>query len=899
MWTKISNSETVEIGEGAIKMVNLDNDLKQEVLSIANKEEYVTTKNLFNPANVITGRCYSTTGNLSHNSNYNLYDKFPVVAGSVIAISGLTIATRTSLHSRMTLWGGENGSQFIGNRPFFTFPNSDEMVFTVPIGVTFISLNLNGSIPDKLQIEVNTKPTPFEPFIRLKRGVGRTEVNELLFVPTKNLYNHNRKVQNFIQLNNGVSSRPLEPLSYVSPIIPLEKGKSYTLSGYKLEFLNPSRRFILTFADTVSDINSGSAGTNFKRAITLSETSTTFTMNEDESYIVFGISNQGFGSVTQENIDTLKIQLEQGTVATAWTPHRLNNLVEERLKTVDQEIQAKVRESIANIVVPTNDKTKDFFTNFVQMDSVRTPEITLEKISKNLSPFGLYYSTQSPNDAGGNILYSQIDNVGTGKRSLYARMATYYNGSTTIGTLKRKDFKVPSGMLDNEGSVTGVVNKFDYCHPSIAYSPTPIAGYKYWMMASILPGVSNDETTWEDEDLFVSNDGQNWKRVKSLYEPAKDYHAVGLSLPPHSLATTSARRHGFLPQPTTGGQIEVSAPADNGGSALDREMVTLLRGFKHDPYIFIDGGYVYTYHAFHVPFGDRTGGANRYIVCVRTSDGVNWEVVRNDGSTMLLTEQNSRQIFTKDAQGRNNFLYYAYQRPYTNLEIVKYGAGDYEMIYGDNFNLRVKGTTPYSFDFSVHYPFYNASSTNHPGLLYHNGMLMVMNNKSLMVSVDRGETFQVKPHYPTWTGGVSNISYKKTLCVGDGGKVILVEAHRMSAQINATGAENQYLQTRRYHQMYIYEFSSVQQMLDYSDNGLKDGYIDVQYSLINYDTGKRESGLIPYIANSSTTTGVNTPMQKIKFTELDFEEGDVLFVFVVLNSRNNAEIRFSGLEISQ
>src|SRR5690606_21385646 len=98
-----------------------------------------------------------------------------------------------------------------------------------------------------------------------------------------------------------------------------------------------------------------------------------------------------------------------------------------------------------------------------------------------------------------------------------------------------------------------LLNEDDYCHPSVAYDSIGVAGYKYWMLTSILPQLSLDEgVTHEDEDVFVTNtpeDATSWKRVRSLYEDNSDT-SLTLRLPPVPAAwSNTTRRNGFLPCP--------------------------------------------------------------------------------------------------------------------------------------------------------------------------------------------------------------------------------------------------------------------------------------------------------------------------------------------------------------
>lgn len=557
----------------------------------------------------------------------------------------------------------------------------------------------------------------------------------------------------------------------------------------------------------------------------------------------------------------------------------------------------------------TEADSPSIISEYIEMNNIRRSTDYLGEVKKEVRATGLGYVVQGDVsiELASNNLFAQYRATSTGKKKIFAQLANYdKSGVFQRGKLKAKPFLVPSGMLDNEDNPLRDWEKeytnHDYVHPDIAYDDVGVGGYKYWMIASLLPALNSGGVTWEDEDLFVSNNGTDWMRVKSLYEPSKSYHAPNVSLPQQGIEQSNSRKNGFLPCPAQGQVLEMSVPASNGAAEMDRESVTVAETlpWKHDPAIMIDGGYVYTYHSFHVPIAGRTGGKNRFVVCVRSNDGVNWEVIRADGSTMLITEETSRQIFTKDAQGRYNFMYYSYSTGYTNPKVLKYGEGDYELIYGNNYALKWKGTTPYSFDFTTSYPFKELASGNHPDILLDksNGSLYYINNDGFYISNDRGVSFTKYSNYPAWLGGLTGIPYKKAMCFGEGGKVVLVEAQRLlmpaPKRIRVSGQNSS---SNRTHQVLIYTYDSIADMVSKATNGLNDGYIDLQIAKVNYETGERDSYFYPYVSTTGITSNVNNPSVAVQIGEIDVVKGDILFLYVTLNSRNGGKIVFCGLDI--
>ena len=63
-------------------------------------------------------------------------------------------------------------------------------------------------------------------------------------------------------------------------------------------------------------------------------------------------------------------------------------------------------------------------------------------------------------------------------------------------------------------------------------------------------------------------------RIKSLYEDTKSYNAQGC-LPPPNISYEQFEEIRAFTVPSTGDQIEISTPADNGAAALDKVTITL------------------------------------------------------------------------------------------------------------------------------------------------------------------------------------------------------------------------------------------------------------------------------------------------------------------------------------
>ena len=667
----------------------------------------------------------------------------------------------------------------------------------------------------------------------------------------------------------------------LSPLIPVEFGKIYTISGLSTSKMGNGTVRVLGFNNLTIPGNAvkllGTVRGDTKITVTIDDPSIL--------YIAFPIIRNGFGTAAEA--DNLAIQVEVGDAATSYEPAYYTKSI---LKLSSRIDDASVSSNL-NLV-----------SQFTQMDVVRDPSLSaLTPISKTVGPYGLNYKLAglSSVDNASNNLYGQISFATKGKKSINVNLMKWVNGEKVVGALKCTAFKIPSGSLDNPDSFPYVDQypKDLYVHPAIAYTETPIAGFKYWMISSVFPPTSDGGVLWEDEDLFVSNDAVNWQRVRSMYETDKSYTTTTLRLPPQKLVESGARENAFLPSPVVGAVFEVSVPATSGMPEVDRQTYTLSSRlpWKHDPYLIIDGGYVYVYHCFNVFFNERNDKKSHFFVCVRTNNGVDWDFVRADGSTLRITEETNKQVFTKGADGKYNYLSYAYDNSRSNPEVVKFGEGDYELFWGTNFSTKYIGTTPYSFNFENPITVQTKAAGNHPTIVNDSGTLYLLTNTGVYRSENRGVSWSDLPHYPMWLGGISGMSYKKASCFGEDGKFILLDVQRCTAPAYSLSTFN-YIND--INNLFIYEYTSFTDFLDKATNGLVDAYIDLQVTKVNPVKGSREVIQMPYITPTQISgTGLEVT-QRLSVGELTVESGDIVYLHVTLNSRKGAEIIFGGIDIS-
>lgn len=699
---------------------------------------------------------------------------------------------------------------------------------------------------------------------------------------TKNLYRG--KIQTKARLVGTVVQITTSDNDVISPYIPVEYGKSYTISGLQPAGLRDIYTLVHGTSADFAQSHVKTLATSFSTGVV------TVTIDDPAiKYIVFSLT--GAENSSYQQAKEMLVQVEEGLVATKYEP----NVTSDITNTLLQLIGAGTGGSTPS---PSLASTK-IVSQFTQLDKVRDPTYTsLAPVGKDVGPLGITYSLKSTEDSAANNLYAKHDVTETAKKAIYMHVMKFVNDVRTVGVLSPTPFTVPSGSLDNPDSFADVSKYPNYMtvHPSMAYTDTAINGFKYWMVSSTFPPTSQGGVLWEDEDLFVSNDAKNWQRVRSMYETDKSYTTSALRLPPQNIVTTGARKNAFLPSPVVDSVFEVSFPANNGQLAVERQNFTVGNGlpWKHDPYLLIDGGYVYVYHSFNLFFKEGGAKKSHFFVCVRTSNGIDWDFVRSDGSTLRITEETSKQVFTKGADGKYNYLSYAYDNSRSNPEVIKFGANDYTLFYGRNFTEKFQSTTPYGFDFSSGTVVKDLGNMNHPTLTVQGGVLYNISNYWVHSSTDRGATWIKLPNYPMWRGGVSGFNYRKSSCVGEGGKFIVADVTRNIAPAFTVDSRSV---TSDVNTMQFYEYPDFSDFLAKANIGLIDAYADLQIAKVNLVTKTRTLINIPAVSLRNSSISGNNVLQPIKVAELDMVAGDTIHFNVTLNSRNNAQINFGGIEI--
>lgn len=211
--------------------------------------------------------------------------------------------------------------------------------------------------------------------------------------------------------------------------------------------------------------------------------------------------------------------------------------------------------------------------------------------------------------------------------------------------------------------------------------------------------------------------------------------------------------------------------------------------------------------------------------------------------------------------------------------------------------LKLKLPPPYNFDFSTQYPLQEKSAGNHPGLLRSGNDLYLTTNDGFYKSTDRGTTFTALADYPFWLGGFTGLAYKKALCIGESGKVILVEAQRFVLNGFSAPVNDNFSTTNNSNLMFVYEYASVAELISMA-NKLNDAYIDIQLYKVNYADSSRQYYVKPALGMTRLSGSVHNPLQRVKITDIVCKAGDVLHLYLILNARNAASVNFGCIEIA-
>jgi hypothetical protein len=485
-----------------------------------------------------------------------------------------------------------------------------------------------------------------------------------------------------------------------------------------------------------------------------------------------------------------------------------------------------------------------------------------------------------------------------GGANIYAEATANYPNNPTVGVIR------DTASIDyNVGNLAGLDNlgrtmDGQWVHPDMCYAPEGVGGYLYWMVNSNFPN-GNDRK--EDADILVSNDGANWKRIRSSYEV--DDGGIPFKLPPVYWSTDYQKS--FMPIPKSGNTFEFAFDSTT-------ETKTITGYLAHDPAISYHDGYVNIYLLYNIGVVN-TVYDHKYVVCYRTNNGIDWEIVREDGSTMPYNQVNAQLIFTKTG-GVRNHVHYLFKSGGVggwelSPQVVK--VSDTEWYYyardpssvtpstGQTMNLiRYRGTSPYTFDRNdrqiISKNNANGGSLWHFGMRYYNGLFYCMTNGFMFTSVD-GLNFTTTT-YPFFWRGMSSDIYKPTFVVGHDGKVkmaygiqcLTAVPHPYAPQISVSPVPlNKLYSYVKVTATLVCEYLSLSDIMTRSGTPTADAYVDVIVAVISHRTKSVQIRLLPCLRNYT---------ELLNSVDISFD--DEIYVAAYLNTRNGGGLNFGGVAVT-
>ena len=499
-------------------------------------------------------------------------------------------------------------------------------------------------------------------------------------------------------------------------------------------------------------------------------------------------------------------------------------------------------------------------------------------------------SGSAANDHQQTTLTALKTSRASGMAGIYVEALANYANNPKVDLI-RDTSSVPFGEGNAAGrGILGQTMDSQWIHPDMCYAPDGVGGFKYWMVNS---NFTNGSDRKEDADLLVSNDGVTWKRVRGFYESNNG----GLLFKNPEVFWNSNLKNTFMPIPSSG-SFEFALQSTI-------ETKTITGWLNHDPAISYHDGYVNVYILYNLGFVNASYN-HKYVVCYRTNNGIDWEIVREDGSTMPYNQANAQLIFTKTNGVRNHicFKYSASGVGGLDLSPQVVKVSDNEWYYyarsgTSNMNLvRYVGTSPYTFDFNnpqaVSKNNENGGSLWHFGMRYYDGVFYCMTNGFVFTSTD-GVNFTTTP-YPFFWRGMSSDIYKPTFVVGHDGKVKMAYGIQCLTSVPHPYVQQVALSPEPLNKLFaavkitatlVCQYASLSDIMARSTAPTADAYVDVIVAVISQRTKSVQIRLLPCLRSYA---------ELLNSVDISFD--DEIYVAAYLNTRNGGSLNFGGVALT-
>lgn len=541
-------------------------------------------------------------------------------------------------------------------------------------------------------------------------------------------------------------------------------------------------------------------------------------------------------------------------------------------------------------------------SNYKYNDPVPANNISAELV--NGMPFTTVKGETGKDHQQTTLMSSKLSRMSGGRSNIYVEANAIKTGHYPITVLREESSIDPLNIGGSHHDLRGP-NDSQYVHPDMTYSPTAVGGYKYWMVNSNYPDAADEK---EESDLFVSNDGQDWKRVKG----ANEFEEVPLGVKNPEVFWDTPWKNAFSPSPYPGNEFEF---------ALDGSLIVtdkVQSRLTHDPAITSHNGYIIVYTLYNFKLITTTPGIREYkfVTCLRTNNGVTWEIVREDGTTMPYNEANAKKIFSKTGTVRNHHLFRSRPVPGgtrgvdLSPQVVKVSDNEWYMYTRngavsptqgyDLYLNRYSGTTPYTFDYDNPVAVYKDENVGgslwHFGLRYIDGLYYLITNGFLMTSTD-GISFTTYP-YPFFWRGMSSDLYKPSFVKGHDGliKVVYGIKHLSAAPnglapqlpVGTMNSANRIFYKTGIMATIGTQFSSLADMVSKSSNPTSDGYVDVVVTVISLRSRTIQTRFFPGLRESFYLKEA-----------VDIGPDDEVYVLAHMNTRHGGSVNFGGVSLDQ
>lgn len=316
-WKTTNNALPKVEGEGTEITLNdtADSPLTLKFKASESTQNTTTGKNLFSSDIYRGGATLLPTGGYSDNANYNIYKLSNLQIGETYTFSENQTISNIETYTRAIAFDSNNNFIQLLYEENRTQINRYSHTFTVPANTSYVLVSLRVS-DEKMQLEKSPTATDYEPYTGGQASPNPSYPQDIhvikgdneVVIENKNLFGGNFNNIAFWNTDVGQNTTMTSGNNYLGAYCEVEEGKTYSISREKI-----TNKFVVAVGNEVPTTSS--------TALVLAKNNTgdkieNITIPTGYNYLYLYLSNN---SETSENI---KIQIEKGTQATSYTPHK-------------------------------------------------------------------------------------------------------------------------------------------------------------------------------------------------------------------------------------------------------------------------------------------------------------------------------------------------------------------------------------------------------------------------------------------------------------------------------------------------------------------------------------------------------------------------------------------------